>query len=108
MLNISSGKFFICKDPIDLKKSFDGLSEAVQQLFNIPIEENIFFIFLNKRRDRMKVLYWDIDGFAIWYKRLEKGTYLIKNIDNSAIERKDFIMLLEGIEPKRLRKRFAQ
>jgi transposase len=108
MLNTSSGKFFICKDPIDLKKSFDGLSEAVMKIFNMPIEENIFFIFLNKRRDRMKVLYWDIDGFAIWYKRLEKGTYLIKNIDNSAIERKDFIMLLEGIEPKRLRKRFSQ
>ena len=65
-----------------------------------------YFVFVNRVKDRMKVLYWDNDGFAIWWKRLEKGTFRLLGIDRSLIDRKEFFMLLEGITPQRIQKRF--
>ena len=52
-----------------MRKSFEGLSVAVQETFPDLLMSGSYFVFLNKRRDHMKVLYWDAEGFAIWYKR---------------------------------------
>jgi transposase len=54
----------------------------------------------------MKVLYWDGDGLVIWYKRLEKGRFSKKKTDNPIMNRREFLMLLEGITPKRLQARY--
>jgi len=88
-----------------MRKSFEGLCGIVERGFEEEINPETYFVFLNKRRDRMKVLYWDVDGLAIWYKRLEKGTFG-KGTETPLMSRRDFLMLLEGIEPKKLKKRF--
>jgi transposase len=99
--------FYLCQEAVDLRKSFEGLSAVIAALFPAEITSGAYFIFLNRSKDRMKVLYWDSDGLAIWYKRLEQGSFsrlLIKN--KEIIDRREFLMLLEGITPKKLQKRF--
>jgi transposase len=65
-----------------------------------------YFVFVNRLRDRMKVLYWDGDGFAIWWKRLEKGSFNLVGNNKDLINRREFFMLLEGIIPRKIQKRF--
>ena len=55
----------------------------------------------------MKVLYWDGDGFALWYKRLEKGSFLRQKGDPILMKRREFFMLLEGVTPKKIQRRFS-
>jgi len=104
----SSSKIFICKTPINMRNGFEGLISAVYKFFSISITSGAFFVFVNKKNNLMKVLYWDIDGYAIWYKRLEKGRFLLKNINSKLIDRKEFLMLLEGIVPRVLNKRYKR
>lgn len=99
-------RLFLYQCPISMRKSFEGLSAAVEQSFPGEILSGALFIFLNKRKDHIKVLFWDGDGFAIYFKRLEQGTYLWKS-KTEAIDRKAFLMLLEGVVPKRIQKRFS-
>src|SRR5262249_866697 len=61
--------------PADLRKSFDGLTGLVRSAFPADPCDGSWFLFFNKRRDRLKILAWEADGFAIWYKRLEAGTF---------------------------------
>lgn len=103
MLTLSANaRIFLCKDPINMRKSFEGLSAAVEQLFPGELLTGALFIFLNRQRNHMKVLFWDQDGFAIWYKRLERGSFG-HDEQNSILDRREFVMLLEGIEPKKMR-----
>ena len=97
-------RIFLYQCNVDMRKSFEGLSVITEENFPNQLLSGALFIFLNKRRDRMKVLYWDQDGLAIWYKLLEKGTFLSQK--QGCISRKEFLMLLEGITPKRLQKRW--
>lgn len=107
MLTISAGaRLFLCQIPMNMHKSFEGLSSVTQQMFPGELLSGAFFIFLSRKKDHMKVLYWDGDGFVIFYKRLEKGSFSTKN-EASSLPRRDFIMLMEGITPKRLQKRFS-
>mgnify|MGYP000541194226 CR=1 FL=1 len=99
-----NARIFLYQNPTDMRKSFEGLSAAVQDTFPDLLMSGSYFVFLNKRRDHMKVLYWDAEGFVIWYKRLEKGSFSKK--DSRILDRKQFLMLLEGIIPKRLQKRY--
>jgi transposase len=83
MLALSGGaKIFLCHGATDLRKGFEGLSALVASSIEEPLTGNAYFIFLNKTRDRMKVPYFDIDGLAIWYKRLEKGRFPKRDMQN--------------------------
>ena len=76
MLNLSARMHvFVCTRPTDMRKSFDGLHGLVQQVLRQDPLSGDLFVFLNRRRDRVKVLAWEGDGFVIWYKRLEAGTF---------------------------------
>jgi transposase len=76
MLSLSpSIQVFMAIEPVDLRKGFDGLSAAVQTVFGRNVLDGHLFLFLNRRRDRIKILWWDRDGLAVFYKRLERGTY---------------------------------
>lgn len=107
MLAISGQpRFLVYRLPINMNKSFEGLIRAVEMTFPEELFTHSYFVFLNKRKDLMKVLYWDTDGFAIWYKRLEKGGFTFKG-DKQQLSRSEFLMLLEGVVPKRKNRRFS-
>jgi len=76
MLNLPANvRIYLCALPTDMRKSFDGLCGLVQTVFGRDVIDGHLFLFLNRRRDRIKLLYWDRDGLALWYKRLEAGTF---------------------------------
>jgi hypothetical protein len=64
-------RVFLCTRPTDMRKSFDGLTGLVPECFGQDLLTGHLFLFLNRRRDRIKILYFDRDGLAIWYKRQE-------------------------------------
>ena len=108
MLSVpANARLFLCRAPMNMHKSFEGLSAVIQQIFPGELLSGAFFIFLNRQRDHMKILYWDGDGFLIFYNRLEKGSFAAKKDASSPLLRPEFLMLLEGIEPKRLQRRFS-
>jgi transposase len=107
MLSIpGNARLFLCQHPMNMRKSFDGLTAEIERLFPGELLTGAFFIFLNRRKDHIKVLFWDQDGFVIYFKRLEKGSFLWKN-NGSTLDRRAFLMLLEGILPKKLQPRFS-
>jgi transposase len=79
----ASVRVYLCLSPCDMRKSFDGLHAMVRDAMGMDALGGHLFVFANCRRDRMKILYWDRDGFAIWSKRLEQGSYAIP-FDNEA------------------------
>lgn len=98
-------RLFLYQHSINMRKSFEGLSGIVEEAFPGELLAGAFFIFLNRKKDHMKVLYWDNDGLAIWFKRLEKGTFSKKENDKALISRREFLMLLEGVTPQKLQVR---
>ena len=68
-------RVYLAKEPADMRKSFDGLYALVRDTLELDAFAGHLFVFANRRKDRVKILYWDRDGFAVWAKRLEQGTY---------------------------------
>jgi transposase len=115
MLNLSlPGRVFLCTLPVDMRKSFDSLAGLVeQQLGQNPLAGDLF-VFRSKRGDRLKLLYWDSDGLAIWYKRLEVGTFVFPTADEQrakvgdhglVIRPAELAMLLDGIDIAKVHRR---
>ncbi|MGV2332966.1 MAG UNVERIFIED_CONTAM: IS66 family insertion sequence element accessory protein TnpB [Planctomycetaceae bacterium] len=69
-----------------MRKSFDGLFGIVKQQLQLDPLSGHLFLFVNKRRDSMKAIFWDGDGFVIWYKRLERGTWQLPAADSETLE----------------------
>ena len=84
ILPASTKVFMACK-PVDMRKSYQGLSVLVEQLLSHDPFSGHLFVFYNKRRDRLKVLYWNLNGFCIWQKRLEKGKFPIGFSDRGEV-----------------------
>jgi transposase len=115
MLSLSlPGRVFLCLLPTDMRKSFDSLAGLVeQQLGQDPLAGDLF-VFRSKRGDRLKLLYWDSDGLAIWYKRLEEGTFVFPASDQQRaqvgahgliIRPAELAMLLDGIDLSNVKRR---
>ncbi len=102
----TSVPIWLATQATDLRKSFDGLAELVrQQLRGNPLSGQLF-VFRNKRADRVKLLYWDEDGFVIVYKRLESGTFRFPQAETAGVEIRaaDLQMLLDGVDLKSVKR----
>ena len=75
MTDLTNLRIFVCTAPISMSLSFDRLMGVVQEVFDEDPLSGHLFLFLNRKRDRIKILFWDADGFCIWYKRLEAGIF---------------------------------
>lgn len=100
-------RYYLCNQPTDMRNGFDGLAGIVRNfLIKDPISGDVF-VFLNKTRTHIKLLYWDGDGFALYYKRLEKGRYKTHSAVNGLsqeLKREELMMLLEGLSFDKMRK----
>ncbi len=102
----SSHKFYMCKEPADMRKSFDGLSGMVREHFELDPANGAVYVFLNKPRDRIKLLHWERGGFTLYYKRLEKGVFERPlGSDTNQITWSTLMMIVEGIKLDYLRKK---
>ena len=105
---------FFHTDATDMRKSFTGLCGLVRSVFNDDPTDGSLFLFVNRRRDRIKALWWDGDGFVLWYKRLEQGTFEIAPASGGEkrvrIDATQLAMILGGVrlESARRRKRFSR
>jgi len=77
-------RLYLCTTPTDMRKSFDGLYTRAQQVFQLNPLDGHLFLFVNRRGDRVKILWWDRDGLALFYKRLEVGTYSLPAVAEDA------------------------
>jgi transposase len=82
----ASVRVYLCTSACDMRRSFDGLHALVTQSMQLDAFGGHLFVFSNRRRDRIKILYWDRDGFAVWAKRLEEGTYAMPFNDSDATD----------------------
>lgn len=115
MIGLAHGiRIHLCTQPTDMRRGFDGLSGMVTTLLEQDPLSGHLFVFRNRNRDKLKILYWDSDGLAIWYKRLEQGTFQFPT-DGKAnngelaagvpITHSQLSLLLGGIDLSSVRKR---
>ena len=109
MLSFSSRqRYFLYRGATDMRKGFNGLSGLVRRyLKQGTLLSGDVFIFLNNRRDRIKLLVWDRDGWVVWYKVLERGTFELPLAEGDSLELSftDLQLLLAGIEIKSVKRR---
>jgi transposase len=109
----SSVRVYLCLTPCDMRKSFDSLHAMVRDHLELDAFAGHLYLFFGRRKNRLKVIYWDHDGFAIWAKRLEAGTYVLPTAEPDArrieITSEELGALLSGIDlsaaPRRKRYR---
>jgi len=110
MLSLPPGiPIFFCLLPTDMRRGFDGLLQMAEQHLRRKVLDGGLFVFVNRRRDRVKLLYWDGDGLCIWYKRLEAGTFELpehsEDTGSVLLSRTELAMLLGGVELASAKKR---
>ena len=66
---------FVCREVVDMRKSINGLSILVEEVLELDPFANKLFVFCNRNRDKLKILYWERTGFVLWYKKLEKHRF---------------------------------
>ena len=114
MLSLPSTGIYLCVEPTDMRKSFDSLAQLAREHLGRDPLSGAWFVFYGKRRDRLKILYWDRDGFALWHKRLEEGTFqfpaTVPGSKGLEISSSGLALILNGIDltTVRQRKRFAK
>lgn len=100
-------RIFVCTLPTDMRKSFDSLAALVQTHLNQDALSGDLFVFRSRRGDRLKLLWWDEDGYGLFYKRLEIGTFVLPVADGKRVEvgtsglvlrPAELAMLLDGVD----------
>jgi transposase len=105
-------RVFVCTQPADMRRSFDGLCGMTRELIAQDPLSGHLFLFRNRGRDRLKILYWDRDGLAIWYKRLEQGAWQFptdmgpqEKATGIEISADELSLLLDGIDLRSVNRR---
>ena len=105
----SENRFHLYSQPTDMRKSFDGLSGLVQNTLGRNPAGGDVFIFINKRRDKIKLLHWQGASFILYYKRLEKGTFELPRYDSSVgsitLDYATLVMIIDGLSIQNIQKR---
>jgi transposase len=93
-------KVFLANEPLDMRKSFQGTAAVIQGQFNRQPNTGHLFVFHNRGKDKIKIFYWDRNGFVQWYKQLEQGCFRFPNQTQKLYEISvsDLTLLLEGID----------
>jgi transposase len=107
------GRVFLCTLPTDMRKGFDTLAALVQTHLGQDALSGDLFVFRSRRGDRLKLLYWDEDGYALWYKRLEEGSFVLPVADGKrasvgehglVLRPAELAMLLDGVDLSHVRR----
>lgn len=103
-------KVFLAKDPTDMRKSFCGLIVLAEAVLHQDPASGHLFVFVNKRRDMLKILHWDGSGWWIWYRQLERGTFQLPEpvaVDDNGLELtpSQLSLILDGIDLSSVRQR---
>ncbi len=109
MIHLGSERIFLYREAVDMRKGYDGLVGVIKTVLKENPLSGAYFVFLNGPRNRIKILYWDKDGFAVWMKRLESGSFTLPEADSHGkqiIDRTLLLMLLEGLKKVKRTKRF--
>ena len=113
MLALTGGRrYFLYSGDTNMRRSFDSLSGIVRSELHLDPLSGDIFVFVNRRRNQVKLLLWERDGFSIYYKRLEKGTYELPAVDTHShsikLQSHQLLLILEGIALRSVikRKRF--
>jgi transposase len=101
----TSVEIYLAAEPADMRKGFDGLGAVVLSR-GLDIYSGHLFVFLSKRRDRVKILTWDRGGFVLYYKRLERGRFKLPLLggDTVRLDAGQLAMLLDGVDIKRVQR----
>lgn len=109
MFSITSGRYFLYREPVSMHRSFDGLSGLVNGRLGQDARSGDVFIFINRERNLIKLLRWEPGGFVLFYKRLEKGTFEFPAANGNGlgqtIEYGQLTMLITGFSMKYAKKR---
>lgn len=103
-------KLYVAPQPVDARKGFDGLSLYVQAQLRLEPLSGHLFIFFNRRRDQVRILFWDRSGYVLWAKRLERGRFRLpqqwtRSGSHAQIESAELSLCLEGIDLTRAKRR---
>jgi transposase len=102
-------RVYLCTSPTDMRRGFDTLAAMVRDHFGQDPLSGHLFLFVGRDKDRIKILYWDADGFALWYKRLEEGTFRLpaaKSVGPCVeLKASELAMLLAGIDLTSIKRR---
>lgn len=103
------GRIYVCLGATDMRRSFDGLAAIAQQVLELDPFCGAWFVFRNRRGDRLKILWWDGTGYCLFYKRLESGTFPMPRLSEGVmtLSSAELALLLEGIDWRRLAPRSA-
>jgi transposase len=105
-----SVRIFLGAGPTDMRKGFDSLAHLVESSMSLDPLSGHLFVFRSRRGDRIKALYWDTDGYVLWYKRLEKGSFRFPTEASSPgathveVKATDLMMILDGVDPASVRR----
>ncbi len=105
----STVRIFVCRQPVDLRKAYDGLAGCVEQIIGGDPLSGHFFVFFNRRRTQVKILMWDRTGYCMYCKRLEQGRFCYSSQSGEqGIDMPRLLLILEGIDlsDSRTRRRF--
>ncbi|WP_027470457.1 IS66 family insertion sequence element accessory protein TnpB [Saccharicrinis fermentans] len=110
MIGLSANlQYYLCCKPVDMRNGFDGLAGIVRNILKQDPVSGSVFIFINRTGTHIKLLFWDGDGFALFYKRLERGRYFLEDQDKTTplrlITREELMMILEGLSFKNLKRK---
>jgi transposase len=102
-----STRVFVASKPADMRRSFDGLMAMVRDFLGEDPLSGHLFVFRNRAGDRLKILWWDRDGLAIFYKRLEEGGFSFPSSNGAArleMSAADLQLVLQGIDPAKVKR----